>query len=342
MAGKGARRRPTMRDIADELGVSQQLVSLVFRGKPGASDEMREKVFETARRIGYVRDESARALRSQEPTSIGITFRTHQPFHDELLDALYRAAADTPHNLVLSAVSDSRDEFAAIEDLLSHRCGSIVAIGSRISDEDLSTHARGLPCLVVARRAESPDVDWVSSDDAEAMNEVVGHLADLGHTDIAYLSSEVDAGARDRLAAFVRAAGARGLTDSVRVRSAGITETGGAEATRLLMDEGPLPTAIIGFNDRCALGVMEILSRNGIRVPDEVSIVGFDDSEIASRPSTDITSVHQDSDALAQFAVRRAIQRMTDTVAPWEQRGLILPTRLVVRSSTGPAFRSAK
>ncbi|WP_181833844.1 LacI family DNA-binding transcriptional regulator [Acidipropionibacterium virtanenii] len=329
-----------MRDIADELGVTQATVSLVFRNKPGTSDEMRRKVLETADRLGYVRDESARALRSQRPTAIGVTFRTHQPFHDELLDGLYRAVSPGPHKLVLSAVSDSRQEKDAIEELISHRCGAAVILGPRITDEQLSVYSGRIPLIIVARRSDRPEIDWVTSDDQQGMDAVVDHLVSLGHRDIAYLSSSIDASGSARIDAFIQACEGRGVGEHVQVHTAGITENDGARGVEQMLAGNRRATAVVAFNDRCALGAMEALHRRGVRIPQDISLVGFDDSTIASRPTIDITSVHQDTGELARIAIERAAARMMGEEPAAGDHGQIVATRLVVRSSSGSALSS--
>lgn len=330
-------RRPTMRDVAREAGVSQSLVSIVFRGVPGAGEDARRRVLEAADRLGYVRDESARSLRSRQATTLGVTFQARGPFHHELLDGLYLATAETPHHLVLSAVSDSRGEGTAIQDLLEYRCGALVLLGSAKTEDELAELAGRVPVVCVARRSAAPGVDWVASDDVPGMYQAVGHLKELGHADVVYLSCPQAAGGRDRLRAFEAAVEAHGMGGRVRVMRGGVTEEEGATLAEELLSAGDLPTAIFGFNDRNALGVIDVLIRRGVRVPDDVSILGFDDSEVASRRPIAMTSVHQDPASLARFAAERAIQRLSGAGPAAQPRGTLLPTALVVRTTTGPA-----
>jgi len=330
-------RRPTMRDVARAAGVSQSLVSIVFRGVPGAGEQTRRRVLEAADRLGYVRDESARSLRAREATTLGVCFQARGPFHHELLDGLYVATADTTHHLVLSATSDDRGESEAIQDLLSYRCGALILLGSLLGDDELADLARTVPVVTVARRSEASEVDWVASDDAQGMQELLGHLKGLGHTDIAFLSCPEAAGGVDRLRAFEAAAGSQGLEACVRVLPGGMTEQAGAAVAEDLLAAGDLPTAVVGFNDRAALGVIDVFIRRGVRIPADVSVVGFDDSEIASRDPIRMTSVHQDPAGLARFAAERAIQRLSAAGPATQARGTLLPTSLVVRTTTGPA-----
>ena len=122
-----------------------------------------------------------------------------------------------------------------------------------------------------------------------------------------------------------------GLTP--RVLLGGLTEDDGAAAARTLLT-GPLPGAVTVFNDRCALGLLDVLRRAGRTVPGDVSVIGYDDSRIARLSSVDLTSVAQDVGQLSTLAVRRALDRLDGV--PVEQRELVVPPRLVVRSTTAP------
>ena len=327
--------RPTMRDVAREAGVSQSLVSIVFRGAPGASEATRKKVMQVADELGYVRDESARSLRAARSTNIGVVFETRQPFHGELLDGLYAATADLPNVLVLSAVSQARDEDAAIRDLASYRCGVLVLLGPHLSEEKLSALASTMPVVSIARRSTSPDVDWVVSDDAQGMSLAIDHLMGLGHRDITFLSGPDSPGGREREHAFEDAVESRDLIGGVSIVPAGMSEDEGAAAADRLLASGTLPTAIIAFNDRCAAGVLDVFIRAGVRVPEDVSVIGFDDSPIASRRPISLTSVRQDPISLARFATERAVQRLSPHGPASEPRGTILPVSLTVRATTG-------
>lgn len=337
MTGLPKKSRPTMRDVAHQAGVSQSLVSIVFRGASGASDATRNRVFAAAEKLGYVRNESARALRSSVPNTIGVSFQTRQPFHHELLDGLYAATANTNYQLVLSAVSQSRTEADAIETLFSYRSGALILLGCRMEEDVLEQMARTMPVVTVARRSTAPGVDWVVSDDEAGMALAVAHLKELGHTRIRYLSCTDTAGGSDRLAAFQHAVQLHGLTGTAHATAdGGVNEASGASAAEGILQSGDLPTAIIAFNDRCALGLIDVFIRSGVSVPHDISIIGFDDSEIASRQGIDMTSVHQSPRDLARFAAERAIHRLDSATIPSMVRGTVLPTSLTIRETSGP------
>ncbi|MGP5051571.1 LacI family DNA-binding transcriptional regulator [Brachybacterium alimentarium] len=363
-------RRPTMRDVAREAEVSTALVSIVFRGAPGASDETRERVLEVAHRIGYVRDERARLLRARRSMDIGVCFETQQAFHHQLLDVLYSALEPTDHSIVLSAVSPSRGERAALHGLVAYRCGAIITLGSSLPAQDLHETASGTP-LVVATRGMGTDFDWVASDDEQGLVLAVEHLVELGHREIVFATAAGAAGADERGRGFATAVEATGVSSALR--EGGSTEESGAELALAFLESGALPSAIIAFNDRSALGMLDVFVRHGIRVPEDVSVVGYDDSEIASRSYVQLTTIAQDTQTIGSSAAEIAVSRIAEGVvgppsasgapsahgpsstrsrasdnggdAPGVRSSAVtgrrVPTSLVVRETTGPP-RSAR
>src|SRR6185503_18318919 len=152
-------------------------------------------------------------------------------------------------------------------------------------------------------------VDSVRSDDALGAALAVDHLAGLGHRSLLYLDGGRAPGGAERRNGVRRTGAARQVTTSIA--AGGLTEREGAAAAAALLAAGdPLPTAIFAFNDRCALGLVDVLLRAGVRVPDDVSVVGFDDSPLAGLAHVDLTTIGQDSARLADLAVARAVERI--------------------------------
>lgn len=321
--------RPTLEDVAKRAGVSRALVSIVMRDVPGASTATRARVRRAADAIGYRPDPHARMLRSQRSRRLGVVFTAGQEFHAGLVDGIYLAAESLGYDVLLSCVTTNRDETRAVRTLLDDRCEALVLIGTALTASALADLDTRLPVVAVARRVRG--VDAVRSDDAMGAALAVGHLADLGHSSAAHIDGARAPGAADRRRGFNKAAAQRGMDSTVL--AGGLTEREGADAaTRLLRSEA-LPTAVFAFNDRCALGVLDVLIRAGVRVPEDVSVVGFDDSPLAGLTHIDLTTVGQDSARLAELAVARAVHRLDDP-APGSVDEVCLP-RLVVRGSTG-------
>lgn len=335
-AGAGRSRahgmRPTMADVAQAAGISTALVSIVMRGVSGASDATRSRVLQLAEEMGYVPDQRARKLRQSSSRLLGVTFELQQPFHGDLVEQLYAAAAERGYDISLSAVTPSRGERSAVNALLRERCEAAILLGSRLDDTDLTVLAARVPTLVVARSSEAPGVGVVRGDDLAGIALAVDHLVGLGHRRIAHIDGADAPGSADRRDGFLGAMIRHGLGEAAEVLAGGLTEEAGAQATRELLDNPEPPTAVVAFNDRCATGVLDTLVHHGRHVPRDVSVVGYDDSRLAQAPHVQMTTVSQDAPQLARAAIDSALQ----LAAGEDPAETILTPRLIHRSTTGP------
>lgn len=325
-------RRPTLADVAERAGVSRALVSIVMRDAPGASESTRERVRRAAEEIGYRPDPQARRLRQRRTRLVGLTFSAHQEFHADLVDGIYVAAEALGYDVVLSAVTPHRDEERAVRTLLDDRCEGLLMVGPQLSARALGELAARLPLVVLARRVRG--VDAVRSDDVAGAVAGVEHLVGLGHRRILYLDGGTAPGAAERRRGYRRAAKAAGLPELVA--AGGLTERDGAAAATVMIAAGELPDAVFAFNDRCALGVMDVLIRSGITVPQDVSVIGFDDSPLAGLAHIQLTTIRQDSAGLAAVAVERLVARLDGLVPGAATADLVREPTLVVRGSTAP------
>jgi DNA-binding LacI/PurR family transcriptional regulator len=335
-AEPGARgaRRTTLADVAKQAGVSIALVSLVMREAPGASPASREKVFRVARELGYVPDSRARTLRQGRSQLLGVMFGVQQPFQADLVEGIYAAAEVAGYDVVLSAVTDTRGEDRAIRTLLADRCEALILLGPRSPRAWLAEVAHRLPSIVVTRTVRHPDIDVIRTADAQGIGLAVDHLVSLGHTQIAHIDGGSAPGAEQRRRGFRTAMQRHGLAP--QLVSGGHSERDGADATERLLAGPHPPTGILAFNDRCATGVLDTLHRAGVRVPGDVSVVGFDDIHLAGFSHIDLTTVRQDAPLMARLAVERAIGRIGSPPVAAGRDTVVSPT-LVVRGTSGPA-----
>jgi DNA-binding LacI/PurR family transcriptional regulator len=331
-AAWSARRRVTLDDVARRAQVSRALVSIVMRDAKGASAATRERVFAAARELGYRPDVRARSLASQRSRLIGVVFGVAGTFHFDMLEGLYVAAEREGYDLLLSALTRRRDEQRAVQSLQDFRFDALVMLGPP------SAHPRmagTLPLVVVGWHVEHEAVDVVRTSDEDGMRLAVEHLVGLGHTRIAHIDGGPQLISEQRRAAYVETMRAAGLAAHVRVVPGGESQLDGLRAAQEMLGAGALPTAVVAYNDDIAVAAMNALTQHGVRVPEDVSLVGWDDSEIARLSQVDLTSVAQDPHRLAALAVERVVSRSEGRVV--EHRALVLPPELRVRSSTGPA-----
>nr|WP_296073477.1 LacI family DNA-binding transcriptional regulator [uncultured Actinoplanes sp.] len=324
--------RPTLADVAAEAGVSVALVSIVMREAPGASAATRERVLEVARRLDYQPDSRARLLRSGRSRLLGVVFGVQHPFHDDMLTGLYAAAETAGYELTLSATTPRRDERTAVGSLLQDRCAALVLLGPQLPAAELAALADRMPVVSMMRGVRHRDVDVVRTDDVRGLHLAVDHLVELGHRRIAH----VDGGKRmiasaDRRQGYHEAMRRHGLQAYARVVAGGFLEEDGARAARELLDDPP--TAVTMFNDLSATGLLDVLRRNGLSVPGDVSVVGYDDSSFSRLAHIDLTTVAQDIETMTTLAVSRAVERIEGAAVA--HREVVIPPRLVVRGTTG-------
>ncbi|MFG3339511.1 LacI family DNA-binding transcriptional regulator [Glycomyces sp. NPDC048151] len=323
-----------MADVAKRAGVSRTLVSLVLRDRPGAGAATRERVLKAADELGYRPDSAAQMLARGRSRTLGVLMNLEQPFHAEVVKAIYPAAAQLGYDVLLSAVAPGRDEHHATGALLGHRCEALVLL---VSDpESHSTERLGgtVPTVVVGRKATTPGVDSVHTAEAKGVRQAVDHLVDLGHRRIVHIDGGKGPGSADRRTAYRAAMRRHRLADEIRVIPGAQDEDSGIAAGMLLLSEDELPTSVLAANDRCAIGLMHALRSGGVDVPGQVSIVGYDDSNLSHLSHINLTTVRQDATGIAENAVRSAVERLDNAALP--ARETVCDAKLVVRATTAP------
>jgi DNA-binding LacI/PurR family transcriptional regulator len=329
------RRRPRLEDVAARVGMSPASVSMVLSGAAGPSAATRERVLAAATELGYRPDRTASLLARRRTHLVGVQMQVGSAFHAELVEDLHEAAERHGYDVVLSAVTRTRDERRATETLVDFRCEALILLGPVAPAAELAALGRQLPVVVIGRRVAGDGVDVVRSADADGVGQAVDHLAGLGHRSIAYVDGGRGTIAADRRRGYRAAMRRHRLADHVRVIPGDHTEAAGARAARLLLDQGrPLPSAVVAYNDHCALGLLDALSRAGVEVPAQVSVVGYDDSSLSRLAHVNLTTVSQDARGQAEHAVAAAVGRLDD--GRTAHREVVLAPRLVVRGTTGP------
>lgn len=320
-----------MEDVARLAGVSRALVSIVYRDAPGASDATRARVLAAGNELGYRPDHRARLLGRTRTRLLGVTFDVQAPFHGELVEALYLAAETAGYDLALSAVAPSRDESRAVQSLLDYRCEALVLLGPQFSPSALATLAESQPVIVVGRKVRAAGVDVVRTDDTAGSRLAVEHLLSLGHSQILHIDGGKSPGAAERRTGYRVAMRHAGLTPLVE--HGGRTEADGATAAKDFLNDSPPVTAVTLFNDRVATGFLDTIRQSSLEVPGDLSVVGYDNITVAGLSHIGLTTVAQNTTALAELTIKRAIARLTTTSGPTEE---VVTPHLVPRTTTAP------
>jgi len=302
--------KPTMDDVARRAGVSRALVSLVMRDSDKVSDRSRAAVLDAASQLGYRPNLNARNLASKRTRTIGVVINDlHNPYFAGVIDGLKSAADDHGYRLLLnSAFLNDGDERGALEAFVDFGVDGVVLTGARIPSAAIEHVARSIPLVVASRPMTSELVDTVNNDDRLGARLVVEHLVTLGHRHIVHIDGGRGAGASQRCDGYRKAMKSAGLEP--RVHRAAFTEQSGAAATREVLASDRPVTAIFAGNDMSALGALDALDDARRRVPDDISLVGYDNTFVAALRHISLTTVDQGRDEIGRLAVEMLIERL--------------------------------
>jgi len=326
-----------MQDVAARAGVSRSLVSLVMHDSPKVSVGSRRAVLQAADELGYRPNLMARNLDSRRTMTIGLVLNDlHNPFFAETADGIYAAANEAGYQVVInSGLRSGAGESRAVDTFLQFQVDGIILVGPRLGAEELSAVAAETELVVVGRACDSERFDSVSVDEHMGAGLVVDHLVSLGHARIAHIDGGDGAGAAERRAGYVRAMHDHGLGERVRIVAGAYTGNAGTDgAAELLGDKDP-PTAIFAANDLIAAGALGRLGDEGLSVPEDLSVVGFDNTALASLYHLSLTSVNQPREVIGEMAAACLRERL-DAGRSQARHQLVAPT-LVARTSSGPA-----
>jgi DNA-binding LacI/PurR family transcriptional regulator len=322
---------PTIRSVAAHAGVSKSLVSLVLQNSPRVSPERREAVLRAMDELGYRPDPVARSLAERRTRTVGVVVDDlRNPWFVDVLDGLRPVLHE--HGL-RPLLADGRTEPDVLRTLTDLRVDALLLVGTLPSAQAAGDLVAGTATVVAgSREPDLPHVDVVANDDEQGMRLAVRHLLELGHRRVAHVAGAGRVG-RLRRDACVAALGAAGV-DPVVVQ-ADMSEGAGYRAAMELLRRRPRPTAVLAANDLSAVGVLAAADELGVRVPEEVSVVGYDDTSLARLRRVALTTVDNVSATVGRDAARRLLARRAEPDAP-ARLHLIVP-RLVVRSTSGPA-----
>ncbi|QZY29639.1 LacI family DNA-binding transcriptional regulator [Nocardioides coralli] len=331
-----------LQDVAEAAGVSLATASRSLSGASGVSESVAERVREVARSLGYVANMHARSLAAGKSRSVGlVVHEIGDPYFSEIASGVLHVAA--PAGLTVQICHSGRDpelELEQIRTLVANRVGAILIAGSGFVDPQVQAGARadldafragGGRVAVIGRHHLGTDA--VLPDNQGGGRSMAEHLTALGHRRIALVTgSRGLTTVADRLAGVAEAVTAVGIRyDDLPLAEAEFTREGGRRAAEELLNRHPETTAVLALNDDMAIGVLSVLRARGIRVPEQVSVAGFDDVAVARDLAPSLTTIRLPMVEMGEKALQLAL---ADPAARPRRRRV--GHELVVRDSTAP------
>lgn len=339
--------QPTQTDVAQRAGVSRATVSYVINGltdgKIPISDETRKRVLDAIEELGYEPDARARALSSGKTNTIALIIPDlRNPHFSEFATGVEEAARAADYHFLLSSTTLISDEYAVdvFKDLVRRRFDGLILASHFILESKEARailariHKRGLP---IVEFADINNVDTVSADYSDVTKEVISYLVSLGHRRIGFVYGVGDYQlGLDRLQPYQASLNAAGIAaDPDLLVHCGPTIEEGYQGALKLLQLTPRPTAIIAINDLLAIGTMRAAGDLNMRIPDDLSVVGYDDIPMANYLLPRLTTVTKDAFAAGKMAFEMLMARMENPNLPRQFNKL--PAKFIVRESTGKA-----
>jgi DNA-binding LacI/PurR family transcriptional regulator len=330
----------SIEDVAKLAGVSIATVSRSLRGLPDVAAATRDRVLAAARELNYVASPFAARLASGRAATVAVVVPfVHRWYFAEVLGAVENVLGRAGFDLLLYNLGDEagRQRFFHVLPVRK-RVDAIVFASLVLSDDEADIlHSLNVPVGMVG--VDRPGVHTTRIDDEEAARSAVGHLVDLGHRRIALIGGDTDDPMRftpphHRRVGYLDALREAGIEYDPDMEMLGyFTVDGGETATRILLERPNRPTALFAESDEMAFGAIRAIRRAGLRVPQDVAVVGFDDN--ASASLLDLSTVRQPVIEQAEDVTARLLVAITDHgIQPYVR---VLPTELVVRGSTDPS-----
>lgn len=332
----------TQEQIAELSRVSQATVSRVLRGDPRVNEELRQRVLEVIRQHGYVPDARAQSLRSQRTGTLGLVVHrspkqlARDPFFSALIAAIIEFAGEGGYHLCVDAARAVQSRRAIYEDLLrTRRVDGLILVEPQTQDERMPRLLEeGFPFVLIGRYEPTDAVYSVDNDNIGAGYMATQHLLGKGHRRIAYISGPRGIFVcEDRWQGYRRALEEAGLAYAPELVAWGdFSEAHGYRSMSRLLGLPDPPTAVVAVDDLVAIGALRAAKERGVAIPQQVAVIGFNDSPFCQYVEPPLSSVAVDIRALAHLATQVLIDLIEEREV--SQRRHIVPCHLVERAST--------
>lgn len=332
----------TMKDVARRAGVSPATVSNVINQKGNVSPGLVESVNRAVEELGYRPNALARGLRVSRTYTVGLLISDMlNPYFSEIAAGVERVCSRRGYTVLLCTTNDSEKTEAKHVEVLRDRQADGIIVAStgtgnpaveRLVSEDF-------PLVLINRRLEGIQVDCVASDNIGGAVQVMDYLISLGHRRIAFVAGSRDSlPSRERLEGYLLGLSKAGIpADNRLIRYGHLKYSGGYEAARHILQLPERPTATFASNDMMAIGVMDAIIEAGLSIPEDMSLVGFDDTRISSLKRISLTTVRQSYLELGEIATKMLLDKLNKRSDGSPPKKRVVPCSLVVRESSAQA-----
>jgi len=334
----------SIKDIAQAAGVSHSTVSRALSNSPLIPESTRQRIQRIAQKMGYAPNAIARGLVTQRSQAIGVIVTTiEDPFAAEVVRGIEEIAADHSYRVFLgTSHNDPQREVGLVKALREWRVDGVIVASSRVGAlyQPLLKEI-GAPIVLINNQKQSKrtarargaaeDIHSVVVDDTQGGELATRFLISQGHRVIGYLGGPADYAAnRNRWTGYQRALAQANIAYDEALVRPGTGRADGGEQVIPFLTRSPAPTAVFCYNDMTAIGALSALRRRGLRVPDDVSLVGFDDIPFAAYVDPPLTTIHQPKDEMGRLATRMLLNLLDGK----QVANVMVPGKLIVREST--------
>ena len=335
----------TIKDIAKRAGVSHSTVSRALRGSPLISESTTEGIRQIAQELGYMPRAAARSLKTNRSQVLGVVVSSmNDPFFGEILQGIEDGAQESGYSLFIAASQrDLVREQKIVQSMMEHRVDGVIICSTTFSAEKGRQFlAYGLPIVVINNQSAEDYRYSIYHDDVDGSRQVTRHLIELGHLRIAYLGNSLSGRTTfDRQTGYLQEMESANLPipQGYTYEIAGGEPQNGLDALKHFLDLSIVPTALVCYNDMLAVGMLKGLQQIGIKVPEDISVAGFDNIVFSTYTNPPLTTFDQPKQFIGSEAARLVIdllQAHNDDPATAGPKIRILKGRLLVRQSTAP------
>jgi len=334
----------TLKDIAKKAGVSVTTASRVLNNKPSQipiSEETKKKVLKVAKEFKYYPNIYARSLRTRRTGIIGVIVSDiTDPYFSGIIDGVEKVLNESDYYFLLSSTQNSpQKEELYLTKLRKSRVDGLLILGGtqRFTDKEVRELVKsGIPIVVVGRKAPHPSIRSVTVDNFTGGFIATEHLIKLGHQDIVHITTtEPRVDGQERVKGYKSCMEKYGLKDKCWIEKGDITAESGYRVMTNILKKSKKPTAVFAFNDMSALGIMRAIREQGLKIPEDIAIVGFDDIPIAAYFNPPLTTVRQPQEEMGRKGAELLIKTIKKDEKRSKEADIVLKPKLIIRKSSG-------